>query len=367
MTSKLKRNFTTCVTAVFLTLNWPASNALAEAIPTFKAVLYDSPIYYKAVGTIRPKVEAKIMSQASGLVLKLNAAEGMTIKEGEILATIEDRQLSLALSQANSSVSEAEAGKRQAEYSKLGAMALLNQARLEFERVSKMHSKSAATDQQLEQADAAYKQAMSAVESTKEAINGSEAAVKRALDGVEQVKVSLGFTKVKAPFTGVVIEKFLDEGDLAWPGRPICHLINPDSMRMEANVRVSLAGKLSLGQKLQVTIDAINETFEGIVEEIVPSANSLSRTFIAKVDLKNDKRLIPGMFARLEIPIETTASIIIPEECILKFGQLEMVNVLEGSKWCRRLIRTGEKTDRGRIVLSGLAANEVVSLSPEGE
>ena len=365
----IKHTVASCIVSVFSTLIFlsPLTAAGATGQKTCKATLYESTIYYKAVGSVKPRVEAKIMAQASGQFLTLTGTEGIRVKEGDVLATIEDRQLSLALSQASNSVSEAEAGKRQAEYSKLGAMALFNQTRLEFERVKKMHSKSAATDQQLEQAEAAHKQAQSAVNSTKEAIKGSEAAVKRALDGVSEIKVSLGFTKVKAPFSGVIIRKFVDQGDLAWPGRPIYQLIKPDSMRMEAHIRESLAGKLALGQKLKVTIDAIDTSFTGIVEEIVPSADPLSRTFITKVSLNADKRLLPGMFARLEIPIKTKASVVIPDECIHQYGQLQMVNVFKDNKWNRRLIRTGQKTDKGRIILSGLAANELVATGNRGE
>jgi hypothetical protein len=73
------------------------------------------------------------------------------------------------------------------------------------------------------------------------------------------------------------------------------------------------------------------------------------------------------MFARLEIPIKTRASIVIPDACIHRYGQLQMINVFEKNQWNKRLIRTGMKTEKGRIVLSGLAADELVAIGSEGE
>jgi len=328
-----------------------------------KTTLNQSTIYYKAVGSIQPRIQASVMAQTSGQILEMTAAEGSTVQKGELLVTIEDRQLSLALSQARNSVSEAEAGKRQTESNKLGAMALADKVRLEYERVKKMHSKKAATDQMLEQAEASYKQTKFALNSTNEAIKGAQASVQRALDGVAEIKISLGYTKVKAPFAGTISKKFVEPGDLAWPGRPIYRLIDLNTMRMEANVRESLAGKLYRGQKLTTTVDALNKSFAGVIEEIVPSADSLSRTFIVKVTIETDERLLPGMFGRLLIPVKTKATVTIPEECIQKFGQLKIVYVKEGNSWIKRLIKTGEQTESGIIVLSGLTEGETVSRS----
>ncbi len=153
---------------------------------------------YKAVGTVRPRVEAKVMAQASGRILTIAVAEGDRIEKGDELATVESAQLDLRLSQARSGVEAAEAQKMQAEFGKIGALAMLAQASAEYNRVKKLHAQQAATPQQLEQVEAAFKQAKASVAGANEAINAASAAVKRANSAVAEVKVALGYTKVTA-------------------------------------------------------------------------------------------------------------------------------------------------------------------------
>ena len=337
-----------------------ANGFSAENLPSKTIVLTMKTINenYEASGTVKPLQEADVMAQTSGLFLSVNASEGDTVEGGAVLATIEDHQLTLSLSQAEYSVIAAQAGKRQAEQNHLGALALLNQSKLEFDRVQKMHSGKAATNQQMEQAEAAFQQAQAASQSTAEAIKASKATVERALDGVKQVKVSLGYAKVTSPFKGTITHKYVNTGDLAWPGRPVYRIINDTTMRIEANVRESLAGILKKGQILKAKVDATNLETEGVLTEIVPSSDPQSRTFRIKVDLRNSSQLLSGMFGRIEIPTGTRECLIVPEEYISRIGQLQMVHVKEKNIIKRRLIRTGAKTDNGFIVTSGLSSGE---------
>ena len=236
------------------------------------------------------------MAQTSGLVTQTLVAEGAIVEKGKQLATIEDKELTLRRTQAESGVEAASAQVLQAEQGKLGAIAVLTQARAEFNRVTKMHRQKAATDQQLEQAEAAYKQAEASVAAATEAIKAAKAAVSRANAALQEVEVALGYTRVEAPFSGLVTRKHVDPGDLAWPGRPLFELIDKSHRRLEANIREGLAGHVKQGQTLRVHIPSLEMTIDGIVEEVSPSADPSSRTFKVKVGLGEDTALLPGMF-----------------------------------------------------------------------
>ena len=205
--------------------------------------LQDVPTLYHAVGTIRPRVDATIMAQASGRIKTLSIRPGDHVSKTELVATVEDSLLLLRLSQARSGVRAAQAQRLQAEYTKMSAIAALTGARAEFDRVTNMEKKGAATPQKLEQVTTAFKQASSAVNGAEQAIVAAREAVQSAKEGVGDVKVGLGYTKVTAPFDGIVTRGFVEPGDLAWPGRPLFHLMDPSAMRLEAHVREGLVGK----------------------------------------------------------------------------------------------------------------------------
>ena len=327
--------------------------------------LVDLPVVYQAVGTVHSSVEAKVMAQTSGRVTNTLVGIGAVVQKGNELATIEDKELTLRRKQAESGVELANAQVLQAEHGRLGASAALSRARSEYTRVKKMHIQKAATDQQLEQAEAAFKQAEASVAAASEAIKAAKAAVNRANAAVEEVEVALGYTKVQAPFDGLITRKLVDPGDLAWPGRPLFELIDESRRRLEANVREGLAGHISVGEKLPVHIPSMDLAIEGTVEEVSPSADPSSRTFTVKVGLGDNKNLLPGMFGRLDVPTGTKKVVYVPRKAIGIMGQLRLVRIKDGNTWRRRLIRLGEVHADGFVVLAGLIEGETIAPSYE--
>ncbi len=338
-----------------------ATTVIAAPQETTTVRKIQTPVVYRAVGTVHSSLEAKVMAQTSGRLVTISVAVGAVVEQDTEIASIEDKQLTLRKSQALSGAEAARAQKLQAEHGKVGALAALAQARSEFERVKKMHSQRAATPQQLEQTEAAYKQAQSAVSGAEEAIKAAAAALTRANDAAKEVDVALGYTRVKAPFAGTVSHKFVDPGDLAWPGRPLFQIIDTEKRRLEANVREGLAGHIKKEQKLKVVIPALEQEISGTVEEISPAADPSSRTFKIKVALGEDGRLLPGMFGRLEIPTGTKEVVIIPHSSVRKMGQLNIVQIKDGQQWRNRIVRLGEELDEGYEVLSGLREGETIA------
>jgi len=336
---------------------------LAAAPRTEVVRSVDLPVVYRAVGTVRPRIEANVAAQASGRLLTLQVREGTAVEKGETIATIEDNLLTLQLTQASGGLEAAQAQRLQAEHGRVGALAGLTRAQAEFERVKKMHAQSAATDQQFEQAQAAFKQAQSTVDGANEAVKAAAAAVKRATAAVDEVNVALGYTKVTAPFAGVVTRRLVDVGDLAWPGRPLVVLVTATDLRIEANIREGLAGHVHVGQTLAVAIDATNERLDGTVEQIVPAADPTSRTFVVKVALPpGQAQRLPGMFARLTVPTGLRRTVTVPRKAVSRLGQLCLVSVQDGGRLERRLVRLGETVDDDVEVLAGLREGETIAL-----
>ena len=171
----------------------------------------------------------------------------------------------------------------------------------------------------------------------------------------------MSFASIKSPIDGKVIERYADPGDTASPGVPIIKIYNPSLLRLDAQVRESLASEINVSDNISVHIDAINKTLQGIVDEVVPSADPGSRSVTVKVLLPANEGLYPGMFGRLLIPTGMVKRIYIPSDAITHLGQLEFVEVIENNKTSRRFIRTGRQNDKGDVeVVSGLDEGEVI-------
>ena len=125
-----------------------------------------------------------------------------------------------------------------------------------------------------------------------------------------------------------------------------------------------MASKLKENQILNVEIDALDKRYEGVVDEIVPSADPGSRTFIVKVSLTEGSGLYPGMFGRLLIPIGRIERIYIPVDAVTHLGQLDFVIVKTGQGPVRRYVRLGARGDDARIaVVSGLKPGEQILIA----
>jgi len=177
----------------------------------------------------------------------------------------------------------------------------------------------------------------------------------------DEARTALSHSKLTSPIAGRIVERYADPGDTARPGVPVLRLYNPDTLRLEASVRESVASKLKENQNLIAEIDALDKRYDGVVDEIVPSADPGSRTFLVKVSLTGDTGLYPGMFGRLLIPIGQIDKTYIPIAAVTHVGQLDFVIVRTEQGAVRRYVRLGQRGPDEQIeVVSGLKAGEQV-------
>jgi len=162
------------------------------------------------------------------------------------------------------------------------------------------------------------------------------------------------------------VERYADPGDTARQGEPLLRMYDPATLRLEAAVRETVAATLKKGQHLMVEIDAVNKKYKAVVDEIVPSADPGSRSFLVKVSLSDGSRLYPGMFGRLLIPIGDIEKIYIPQTAVTHVGQLDFVMTKTDQGPARRYVRLGEKGPDNRIqVVSGLSPGDIIIIAEE--
>jgi multidrug efflux pump subunit AcrA (membrane-fusion protein) len=137
-----------------------------------------------------------------------------------------------------------------------------------------------------------------------------------------------------------------------------------EALRLEALVREGLIRKMNPGRSFEVYINALDRSMEGKVEEVIPSADPKTRTFLVKLSLPPQNDLFPGMFGRLLIPIMEKDVVVAPYSAIRRIGQLEVVTVKENGEWKEIFVKTGRRLSAEKVeVLSGLMGDEILAIS----
>jgi membrane fusion protein, multidrug efflux system len=284
-------------------------------------------------GTVQATDATLIGSRIIGSVVRVNVRAGARVTQGDLLVELDDQALQAALEQ------------RRQEYA--GAKATFEEARLARDRSNSLIGSGSISQAALDKANADFRVAQANAERAERAVAEAEAA--------------FGYSKIRAPMTGTIVERFIEPGDTATPGRTLLRLYNPGRLRVEATLRESLVRQVGTGDKVTARIDALDVAVPATVEEIVPAADPGSRTFTLKALLPQVDGLFPGMFARVMIPLGTEERIRIPHNAVQQAGQLEFVYVRTAAGDERRFVRiAGQQTDGTVIVRSGIANGESV-------
>jgi len=319
--------------------------------------------YYEAVGTVRPRTETSIESQITGRILEIRVRPGERVTKGKLLVVLDSRELQSRLDQARQGLSSARARQEQAKQGVRAARAVLDQAESDYKRIKSFFESEAATAQDLEKAESAYLQAKAGLKQAEDVLKEAGAGAIQAEKVIEQNQISLGYTRILAPEEGEVVKRLAEPGDLAWPGKPLVVLQTRGALRLQALVREGLIKRISPGEVFNVAVDALDTVLEGTVEEIIPSADPQTRTFLVKVGLPGHEGLFPGMFGRLIVPVEKREVVVIPKNALTRIGQLEVVTVKENGKWQQIFVRTGRNIGNDALeILSGLKGGEMLAL-----
>ncbi|MEN6334649.1 MAG: efflux RND transporter periplasmic adaptor subunit, partial [Phycisphaerales bacterium] len=209
--------------------------------------------------------------------------------------------------------------------------------------------------------DAQVRAAAQQVKAVQSDIARLQAQQDQAAAAVKEAQVMLSFTTIEAPLSGRVVRRMVDPGDMVTPGQPLFTIETPAEPELHAVVAESLVAQMEPEQTLDVRIDAIDQTLQGKVREIVPQADPRTRTLLVKVSLPPQPGLISGQFGTLAIPTGTYQAIVVPSHAIHKIGQLQLVNVLDDKGVPHRRFVTLGRSHKDMVeVLSGLRAGELV-------
>lgn len=327
---------------------------------TAKAEKTEVTDWYEAVGTVRPRTESRIEALVTANVRSVEVSAGAKVKKDQVLAVLDDRQLAAKLDQAKQALEGVRSAEKGAIQAVASAQAAFTQADSEYKRVQKYFSSQAATARELEEAKSRYLQAEAGLQQAKEALSGAKSGIRQTEEVVKEAEIGLGYTKIKAPADGEILNRMVEPGDLASPGKPLFMMKTSGAMRLEAYVREGLINNVKPGMNLKINMPSNKEDIDATLEEIVPYADPKSRSFLVKASISKDEGIYPGMFGKLMIPLEKHETVRLPLEAILKIGQLELVMVQKEKGWERRYVKTGSVFEGKAEILSGLTGEEIV-------
>jgi RND family efflux transporter MFP subunit len=319
-----------------------APPAIVSDVTVLAAQRSTIPDYLEAMGTVRAAQSSQISSLATGSIVEMRAREGDRVPSGQVLVLIDDLQPRAAVERATAAVTAA-----QKEVSAADSEFALAQATLK--RYQQLYEKNSVSPQEFDEVKTRHQSA----EARRDAARAAEAQASAALT---EARISLSYTQVRAPFAGVVTEKKADAGALASPGLPLFTLEQTGRYRLEATVDESDMHLVRVGQTVPLVIEALGSAeLSGKVMQVVPEADSASRSFLVKIELPGDPRLRSGLFGRARFSRGERSALMVPRSSIVERGQLRGIFVLDANRIAElRYVTLGGVAGQNVEVLSGL-------------
>jgi RND family efflux transporter MFP subunit len=300
--------------------------------------------FYEASGTVKARNIGVISSRLMGTVKKVVVKEGDTVKAGDTLVFIDDRDVA-------QKKAAAEAGYKEAEKALEVSRNNRALADVTFQRYSKLFEEKVISRQEFDQMETGKKVADIEYERAQQA-------VERARAMQEEARVWHGFARIRAPYPGVVTAKKIDEGSMATPGTTLMVVEDTSQFKVEVAVDEKLFRNLSIGTEVDVLLESPRETRRGTVSRMAPAVDPTTRTFNLEVTISGTA-LKSGLFAKVLIPGGKKEAILVPGKAVVRKGQLTGVYSVDGKGVIAySLVRTGKPYGEQVEVLSGLRSGD---------
>jgi RND family efflux transporter MFP subunit len=308
--------------------------------------------YIEATGTVQATQSAQLAGQVMGTITRVNVHEGDAVRRGQVLITIDEAQPRAAYQSAT-------AGLQASQQAIAAADADYALAESTMQRYQMLYDKKSVSPHEYDE----VKAKLAAAKAHRDAAHANSMQAEAA---VAEANTTVGFTKIRAPFDGLVVAKLADAGAMAAPGVPLLVVEDPSRYRLEAEVDESQIGAVRLGASVPVVLDSLGAPeMTGKVVQIVPAADPASRTFTVKIDLPSNPQIRSGVFGRARFPRGERESILIPQSALLHRGQLDAIYVVGKDEVAALRYVTLGKPDGGDVeVLSGLDNGERIVVQP---
>ena len=324
------------------------------------------PLWFEAAGTVQAGVSGTLAAKLMGTVTAVHVQEGQHVRRGDLLVTIDERQVFARRQQAEAALAEARQTSRAAESAREAAAAGEQLAAATYQRYQTLLARQSVSHQEFDEIESRFRQARAASMQALERLRAAGQRVRQAEAALAEARVSEADAAVTAPFDGVVTAKLVDPGDLAAPGRPLVTIEQSGTYRIDVRFPETVFHALAPGSPVRVNLGGTDSgPLEAKVDAVSPAADPESRTFLVKVRLPAGTDARSGMFARVAVSIGEDRVIAVPASAVVREGQLTGVFVITPENTARyRLIRTGRRLAERIEVVSGLPEGSRFVVTP---
>jgi len=322
----------------------------------------------------KPFQEVDVMAKVAGYVKKINVDVGDRVQEGQMLGLIEVPEMADDQTRAQSMVNRSQAELSRARDELQRAESSHNIAHLSYTRLAEVakQKKGLIAQQEIDDAQSKDLVAEAQINGAKSSVSAAEQQVQVSLAEVQKVKTLLDYTRVTAPFAGVVTKRYADTGSMIQAGissstqaMPLVKLSQNSLLRLILPVPESAVPTVHIGQEVEVRVPTLNRSFPGRVARFSGRVASATRTMETEVDVANPGLvLIPGMYAQASLTLDRRDRVLTIPVPAVDFGSDEMsgqvVVVTPENRIEMRKVELGLQNENKVEVRSGLHENEIV-------
>ena len=304
------------------------------------------PVNELATGALHARETALISAQVPGRIQQILVRAGDSVRAGQTLAVLDDAA-------QRAQVNQAQAGVKAAQSLQAAAQTDSSLAASTLERYRQLETEKSVSPQEMDEmsrkADAAAA-TLEAVRAQTEAAHAQESSA----------RTMLGYTRLVAPFAGIVTARMADPGTMALPGVPLLQIDQIGPLQLQATVDESMIAAIHRGMKTEIAIEgASSAIIAGTIAEIDPAADPSTHSFLVKIDLPSSSQLRAGMYGTVEIPNGVHTALLIPRSAVVARGSLNCAYVLDSRGIAElRYVTLGAPQGDLVEVLSGISAGE---------
>jgi RND family efflux transporter MFP subunit len=334
-------------------------------------------IVISVTGTLAAYEEAVISSKIAGRITSIAVDLGSFVRKGQVIAQLETRDAQLRLQQAEAALAQARArlgldptaSSENVVLENTGtvrqARAVLDEAKANRERMAALLQQGVIAKAQMDQAEAAYKVALSQYQDAEEEIRNRQAILLQRKSEVDIARQQISDTSIKASFDGVVQVKTANLGEHVSSGTPIATVVKIDPLKLRAEIPERESARVRSGQQVRVTAEGDATIYTGIVKRISPAISAQNRVLIIEAEVRNSGQLKPGAFAKADIVVDTNSlTVAVPASAIISFAGIDKVITVQEGKAVEKPVTMGRRSNDWVEILSGVKAGEAVVAEP---
>lgn len=323
------------VSSVFFAPAAQAAERLAVAPVRYREVAQT----YSAEGVIEAERQSTVSAQIAGRVKEILFDVGDTVRKGQVILRIDEREAAQALAGSQAQVMQAQAA--------------MQNAKSNYERSRQLFAQKFISQAALDKAQADYQMAL------------AQAAVSEA--GAEQSVLAHGYTAVIAPYGGVVAARLVEVGEMVTIGKPLMTGFDPGQMRVIVDVPQYKMAEIGAHPQAMIELPSLNRRVQAASVTVLPTADARTHSTQVRAYLPaNEAGAYPGMFVRIHFTVGKASKLLIPAGAVVRRSEVTAVYVVDDSGAVKlRQVRLGEAAGEDEIeVLAGLNAGEQVALDP---